>query len=92
MTGIQYITNYKGQKTDLVISLKEHGQTIKDVLDMLMQEDNNEDRVWLEELRRQLEENGRESTKKRPLKFGMMKGTFRMSDDFDAPLDDLKDY
>ena len=29
---------------------------------------------------------------KQPLKFGMMKGTFRMSDDFDAPLDDLKDY
>lgn len=29
---------------------------------------------------------------KQPLKFGMMKGTFQMSDDFDAPLDDFKEY
>jgi len=29
---------------------------------------------------------------KKPLKFGMMKGTFVMSDDFDAPLDDFKEY
>jgi hypothetical protein len=28
----------------------------------------------------------------RPLKFGMMKGTFKMSDDFDEPLDDFKEY
>ncbi|MCE7062593.1 DUF2281 domain-containing protein [Dyadobacter sp. CY343] len=27
-----------------------------------------------------------------PLKFGMMKGTFQMSDDFDEPLGDFKDY
>ena len=29
---------------------------------------------------------------KKPLKFGMMKGTFIMSDDFDEPLEDFKDY
>ena len=30
---------------------------------------------------------------KKPLKFGMMKDTFIMvSDDFDEPLDDFKDY
>ncbi len=29
---------------------------------------------------------------KKPLRFGMMKGTFVMSDDFDEPLDDLKEY
>lgn len=29
---------------------------------------------------------------KKPLRFGMMKGTFVMSDDFDEPLDDFKDY
>jgi len=30
---------------------------------------------------------------KKPLKFGMMKGTFiMMSDDFDEPLDDFKEY
>ncbi|WP_439557759.1 type II toxin-antitoxin system VapB family antitoxin [Dyadobacter sp.] len=27
-----------------------------------------------------------------PLKFGMMRGTFKMSDDFDEPLEDFKDY
>ena len=27
---------------------------------------------------------------KKPLKFGMMKGTFVMADDFDSPLDDFK--
>lgn len=29
---------------------------------------------------------------KRKLKFGMMKGTFVMSEDFDEPLEDFKDY
>jgi hypothetical protein len=29
---------------------------------------------------------------KQPLKFGMMKGTFKMSKDFDEPLDDFKEY
>ncbi|MEO6684974.1 MAG: DUF2281 domain-containing protein [Dyadobacter sp.] len=29
---------------------------------------------------------------KKPLKFGMMKGTFEMTDDFDEPLDDFKEY
>lgn len=29
---------------------------------------------------------------KEPLRFGMMKGTFIMSDDFDEPLEDFKGY
>jgi len=29
---------------------------------------------------------------KQPLKFGMMKGNFIMSEDFDEPLEDFKDY
>jgi len=29
---------------------------------------------------------------KQPLKFGMMKGNFVMSEDFDEPLEDFKDY
>jgi hypothetical protein len=29
---------------------------------------------------------------KRKLKFGMMKGTFVMSEDFEEPLEDFKDY
>jgi hypothetical protein len=28
----------------------------------------------------------------KPLKFGMMKGTFEMKSDFDEPLDDFKEY
>lgn len=31
------------------------------------------------------------STKK-PLTFGMMKGTFEIADDFDEPLEDFKEY
>ncbi|MFY7788835.1 MAG: DUF2281 domain-containing protein [Thermoflexibacteraceae bacterium] len=31
-------------------------------------------------------------TAKRIPRFGCAKGTFQMSDDFDAPLDDFKDY
>jgi len=31
-------------------------------------------------------------SEKKPLQFGMMKGTFVMSDDFDEPLDDFKEY
>lgn len=34
----------------------------------------------------------KESPKKTPLKFGMMKGTFTVSPDFDEPLDDFKEY
>ena len=33
-----------------------------------------------------------EATSKRIPKFGCAKGTFKMADDFDAPLDDFKDY
>ncbi|GGH54222.1 hypothetical protein GCM10007423_60530 [Dyadobacter endophyticus] len=29
---------------------------------------------------------------KKPLRFGMMKGTFIISDDFDEPLEDFKEY
>ncbi|HEV7381125.1 MAG TPA: DUF2281 domain-containing protein [Dyadobacter sp.] len=29
---------------------------------------------------------------KKKLKFGMMKGTFSMQEDFDAPLEDFKEY
>lgn len=34
---------------------------------------------------------GRSSQARRP-QFGFAKGTIRMSDDFDAPLDEVKDY
>lgn len=33
-----------------------------------------------------------EATPKKIPKFGCAKGTFKMADDFDAPLDDFRDY
>lgn len=39
MTGIRFITNEKGQKTDLIISMEEHGQIVEDVLDALLVEE-----------------------------------------------------
>ncbi|MBE9466108.1 hypothetical protein ACFP1I_29870 [Dyadobacter subterraneus] len=39
MTGIRYITNEKGQKTDLIISLEEHGQIVEDILDAILVEE-----------------------------------------------------
>lgn len=34
----------------------------------------------------------KEEPKRKPIPFGKFKGKIRMSDDFDGPLDDLKDY
>lgn len=46
---------------------------------------------YIEFLMERREEKPKESTpKKRPI--GMFKGKIRMADDFDAPLDDFKDY
>jgi hypothetical protein len=40
-----------------------------------------------------LQKRNEEQLPKKPLKFGMMKDTFIMvSDDFDEPLDDFKEY
>ena len=48
MTGIRHITNEKGQKTDLVISLEEHGRIIEDLLDsLLIEERKSEDTILL---------------------------------------------
>jgi hypothetical protein len=93
MKGIRYIINDKGEKTDLVISLKEHRQIVMDFLDvMTVQKRRNEDTVPFEDFINQIKENDSEGSEKKPLKFGMMKGTFLMADDFDAPLDDFEDY
>jgi len=49
MTGIRYITDEKGQKTDLIISLEEHGQIVEDILDaLLVEERKTEDSVSLD--------------------------------------------
>lgn len=39
-----------------------------------------------------LQKNAENKSPKVPLRFGMMKGTFIMSDDFDEPLEDFKEY
>ena len=46
MTGIRYITNEKGKKTDLIISLEEHGRIVEDLLDaLLVEERKNEETI-----------------------------------------------
>jgi hypothetical protein len=35
MTGIRYITDDKGKKTDLVINIEEHEEIVQDLLDAL---------------------------------------------------------
>lgn len=39
-----------------------------------------------------LQKHAETDSPKKPLRFGMMKGTFIMSDDFDEPLEDFKEY
>ena len=60
MTGIRYITNEKGQKTDLIINLKEHGEIVEDLLDALTAEERRgEDTIPFEELIAELKSEGR---------------------------------
>jgi len=60
MTGIRYITNDKGQKTDLIISLEEHGQIVQDLLDaLLVEERQTEDTISFDEFVNQLKAEGK---------------------------------
>ena len=43
MTGIQYITNDKGEKTAAVIDLKKHGELMEDFLDLLVCEQRKDE-------------------------------------------------
>ncbi|CAG5012055.1 hypothetical protein DYBT9275_05091 [Dyadobacter sp. CECT 9275] len=55
MTGIRYITDEKGEKTDLIISLKDHGQIVEDLLDaLLIEERKSEDSIPFDEFVDQL--------------------------------------
>lgn len=90
MNGIRYINDSEGNKTDVVIDLKEHGQIVEDLLDsLLVKERKNEESMLFEDFIKQLVAEGKviESSTKKPLRFGMMKGTIIMSEDFDDPLD-----
>lgn len=60
MTGIRYITNEQGKKTDLVISLKEHGQIVEDLLDaLLVEERRNEETMPFDEFVNSLKAEGK---------------------------------
>lgn len=90
MNGIRYIIDSEGNKTGVVIDLKEHGQIVEDLLDsLLVKERKNEESMLFEDFIKQLVAEGKviESSTKKPLRFGMMKGTIIMSEDFDDPLD-----
>ena len=88
MAGVGFIIDDKGKKTDVITNLKEHGQLVEDILDSLLVEERmNEESVLFEDFVKQLKAEGKvvESPSKKPLKFGMMKGAFVMSEDFDEP-------
>jgi len=60
MTGIRYITNEKGKKTDLIISLEEHGQIVEDLLDaLLVEERKNEETMPFDEFVASLKAEGK---------------------------------
>ncbi|WP_031529012.1 hypothetical protein [Dyadobacter crusticola] len=50
MTGIRFITNEKGQKTDLIINLKEHPRIVEDLLDTLIAEERRDEPTISEKL------------------------------------------
>lgn len=90
MNGIRYVIDSEGNKTDVVIDFKEHGQIVEDLLDsLLVKERKSEESMLFEDFIKQLVAEGKviESSTKKPLRFGMMKGTIIMSEDFDDPLD-----
>jgi len=60
MTGIRYITDEEGKKTDLIISLKEHSQIVEDLLDaLLVEERRNEDTMPFDEFVNSLKAEGK---------------------------------
>jgi hypothetical protein len=60
MTGIRYITDEKGHKTDIVINLEEHQELVEDILDALLIEyRKDEDSVSLEDFVTELKNEGK---------------------------------
>ena len=59
MTGVRYITDEKGQKTDLVISLKEHSEIVEDLLDaLLVEERKGEETIPFDDFLKQIKAEG----------------------------------
>ncbi|OJV13776.1 MAG: hypothetical protein BGO21_07030 [Dyadobacter sp. 50-39] len=60
MTGVRYNTDAQGQKTEVIIDLKKHGQVVEDILDaLLIEERRNEDSIPFEEFVEQLKAEGK---------------------------------
>ena len=60
MEGLNYITNDKGKKTALVISLEEYGEYIEDIQDILIwYKRQNEQRVPLSQVKENLRNYGK---------------------------------
>lgn len=60
MTGIRYIIDDKGKKTDLVINLEEHSRIVEDLLDaLLVEERKTEDSIPFDEFVQQLKAEGK---------------------------------
>jgi hypothetical protein len=60
MTGIKFITNEKGKRTDVVIDLKKYGKTLEDFFDVLtIQERQHEETMPLNDFMNELKNEGR---------------------------------
>ena len=60
MKGIQYIVNEKGDKTSVLIDLKEHGDLWEDIYDTLVAQSRAEEpRESLESVKRRLRKQGK---------------------------------
>jgi hypothetical protein len=60
MTGVRYNTDEQGQKTEVIIDLKKHGQIVEDILDILLVEERiNEESIPFEEFVQQLKAEGK---------------------------------
>lgn len=60
MTGVRYITDDKGERTDVVINLRKHGKSLEDFFDFLVfEERKNEETVSLESILDELKAEGR---------------------------------
>jgi len=60
MTGVRYITDDKGERTDVVINLRKHGKNLEDFFVFLVfEERKNEETVSLESILDELKAEGR---------------------------------
>lgn len=45
MTGVKYITDEKGERTDVVINLNQHGKNLEDFFDFLVFEERKDEKT-----------------------------------------------